>query len=255
MVLDASPGLWRCPAAESAVTPDAPWLITLDEVPSTNTWCLERWQALAHGAMVWTPKQTGGRGRGGKSWAAPAGVLTASCVLHLPTDPGPLALAAGLAVLHTAEDLAPGLRCGIKWPNDLVVGRRKLAGVLVERPTAQVAVVGVGLNLSASWEGDLAQQRTSLVEHGATATDPLTALTILRRYLLEAAGLVRAGGFSALLPSLRERDVLRGDLITIDDGGRLRQGTAGGIDPSGRLLVDDVPVISGSVVAWHPTAR
>ena len=235
----------------------APWLIHLDEVPSTNTWALDHFQALAHGAVVWTTRQTGGRGRGGKVWMAPPGVLTASVVLHLPTPPGPLALAAGLAVLHAAEDLTPGLRIGLKWPNDLVVGRRKLAGLLVERPSAQVAVVGVGLNLAAHWEGDLAEQRTSLTDHGADlntdVASQVSALTAIRRYLLEASGLLRAGGFANLLPTLRERDVLAGQVVAVQDGARIHGGIAGGFDDAGRLLVGATPVTSGTVTSWVST--
>ena len=96
-----------------------PWLIELETCPSTSTWALEHCAALAHGACVWTQRQTAGRGRGGSSWKAPAGVLTASFVLHLKTATPQLSLAAGLAVCHAIEDLCPGMHVGLKWPNDL----------------------------------------------------------------------------------------------------------------------------------------
>ena len=77
-----------------------PWLITLPTCGSTNSWVLERAEALAHGAVVMTHRQTAGRGRGANRWHAPSGVLTATVVLHQPDALPQLALAAGLAVVH-----------------------------------------------------------------------------------------------------------------------------------------------------------
>jgi BirA family biotin operon repressor/biotin-[acetyl-CoA-carboxylase] ligase len=238
--------------------PCAPWLIHLDEVPSTNSWALERWQALAHGAVVYTTRQTGGRGRGGNTWEAPPGVLTASFVLHLPTDAGQLALAAGLATVHAVEDLVPGQRIGLKWPNDLVVGRRKLAGILCERPSPSVAVVGIGLNLAPEWPDSTWEDRTtSVAALGAavTAADGLRVVGMIRRYLLEAAGLLRTGGFAALLPALRERDVLMGRTVLIEVGQERRGGLAEGLDDQGCLLVNGQALRAGHVAAWDDAPR
>jgi BirA family biotin operon repressor/biotin-[acetyl-CoA-carboxylase] ligase len=255
-----------------------PWLIELASCPSTNTWALEHHAALAHGACVWTQQQTAGRGRGGSSWQAPTGVLTASFVLHLKTATPQLSLAAGLAVCHAVEDLCPGLRVRLKWPNDcLLLGADgspgKLAGILCERPheaagSKACVVVGIGLNLDPQWTADrdallLAIGRscppTSLAEHGATVPPMLAVLDGLRRYLLEAAGLLAADQWLRIVESWRERDVLRGRELTIAIGNEQLRGLGSGIDDQGRLCLQraDGPVAltSGSVTQWASLRR
>ncbi len=251
-----------------------PWLIELETCPSTNTWALEHSAALAHGACVWTTQQTAGRGRGGSTWQAPTGVLTASFVLHQKTATPQLSLAAGLAVCHAVEDLCPGLRVGLKWPNDCLLlaadgNPGKLAGILCERPheTAGKAcvVVGIGLNLDPHWTADrdtllLAIGRTcpptSLAEHCANVPTMLDLLDGLRRYLLEAAGMLAADQWLRIVESWRERDVLRGHELTITVGSEQLSGLGTGIDDQGRLCLNraDGPVAltSGSVLRWAP---
>jgi BirA family biotin operon repressor/biotin-[acetyl-CoA-carboxylase] ligase len=242
------------------------WVIALPTCPSTNTWALDHLDALAHGACVWTPRQTAGRGRGASTWHAPPGVLTASFVLDLagPDERGAvpaaqLSLAAGLAVANAVEDLVPAARIAIKWPNDVLLRERKLAGILCEsrrRDDGRPAVVvGIGLNLAPRW--DLAPAALPLAvskvapigldEFAPPPAEPVL-LTALRRYLLEAWGLLAARGFAPLLPALRQRDWLAGRAVTVRDGERMLRGTAGGLDDRGALLVDGTVVASGTVV-------
>lgn len=230
------------------------WLIDLPECGSTNTWALERLATLAHGSVVHTARQTAGRGRDGRTWSAPEGVLTASFVVDaggLP--PGSLALAAGLAVAHAVEDRCPGLALGLKWPNDVLVHGRKLAGILCEGSGGRL-VVGIGLNRQAELPAELAGIATSLHRH-ATPPAALDLLAGIRGYLLEGLGLVGARGLAPLLPQLRQRDVLLGRSITVAARDGRLEGTGGGIDEDGRLLVV-VPgggiarVDAGHIVAW-----
>ena len=249
-----------------------PWLIAVETCPSTSTWALEHCAALAHGACVWTQRQTAGRGRGGSTWQAPAGVLTASFVLHLKTATPQLSLAAGLAVCHAVEDLCPGLQVGLKWPNDCILTTAagtsgKLGGILCERPQGMAGkncvVVGVGLNVDPDWSADrdsllLAIGRsyppTSLAEHGPTIPTMEDLLDGLRRYLLEAAGMLEAEQWHRIVDSWRTRDVLRGRELTIAVGSEQVSGTGTGIDDQGRLCLNraDGPLAltSGSVTRW-----
>lgn len=218
------------------------WLIDLDGCLSTNTWALEHRDALAHGAVVHTACQTAGRGRAGRTWRSPPGVLTASVLLHpdAGVDPGRLALAAGLAVVHACEDLGPDLELGIKWPNDVWLRGRKLAGILCERADDGALVVGIGLNRDPAWgpeDAGLAARSASLAEAGI-AVEPLVLLAALRRYLLEGVGLLAAGGWPRLLPSLRQRDILRGRRLHVVDGARVIPGVAAGLGDAGELLID-----------------
>jgi BirA family biotin operon repressor/biotin-[acetyl-CoA-carboxylase] ligase len=119
---------------------------------STNARARELVEAGApHGTVVTAGEQTAGRGRQGRTWTAPLGkALLYSAVLR-PLDERHLLLplAVPLAVCATAEELAPGIECAIKWPNDIWLDGRKLAGVLIEaKPQDGWAVIGVGLNLS-----------------------------------------------------------------------------------------------------------
>lgn len=247
------------------------WLIELPTVDSTNTWALAHAEALAHGACVWTQRQTAGRGRGSNRWYAPPGVLTASFVLVLPgaLAARQLSLAAGLAVAHAVEDLAPRARVQLKWPNDCLVDNRKLAGVLCERPASdERVVVGVGLNLDPRWDQSpealpfAASSTASVAEFASTTGNrpPPThveMLTALRRYLIEAAGMVAANGWPQLQTPLRMRDWLRGKRVTVQDGATTSTGTAQGFDADGRLLIDDGGVqkacASGSVTLAEGT--
>jgi BirA family biotin operon repressor/biotin-[acetyl-CoA-carboxylase] ligase len=248
------------------------WVIALPTCPSTNTWALDRLDALAHGACVWTRRQTHGRGRGGAPWYAPPGVLTASFVLDLggaderSVAPTRLSLAAGLAVAHAVEDVLGGERVAIKWPNDCYLRDRKLAGLLCEtraRTDGGLAVViGVGLNLAPRWEMDARALPLAAGKAAPIGLDELgeapamtTMLVSLRRYLLEACGLLAAGGWGRLLGPLRQRDWLNGRSVLIQTGAGAAAGRACGIGDDGALLVDDgervVALASGTVAEAH----
>jgi len=104
-----------------------------------------------HGTVVTAAEQTAGRGRQGRTWTAPPGKALLYSAILRPLDERHLLLplAVPLAVCETAEELEPGVNCQVKWPNDIWVEGRKLAGVLIEaKPQDGWAVIGVGLNLT-----------------------------------------------------------------------------------------------------------
>jgi BirA family biotin operon repressor/biotin-[acetyl-CoA-carboxylase] ligase len=239
-----------------AATPS--WLIELESCPSTNAWALERLAALAHGSVVFTRRQIAGRGRQGRAGAAPPGVLTISVVVALEVRlAAAVALAAGLAVVHAVEDACPGLRgrLAIKWPNDVVLAGRKLAGILGEGSGDRL-VVGIGLNLAADLaaaDPGLAATATSLHEH-ASPPDDLAALGAIRGYLLEASGLLSSRGLAALLPQLRARDANLGRSLTVHTPGGALSGIGAGIDEAGRLLLvrpeGGIAAIESGHIGW-----
>ncbi len=204
---------------------------------STN----ERAKALAgagapHGTVVTAEEQAAGRGRQGRPWVAPRGSsLLASVVLRglEERSRAVLPLTAAVAVCETAEASAD-VRCSIKWPNDVWVGGRKLAGILIEgQPQEGWAVLGVGLNvLIREFPGELAETATSLLLESSDAESPSPEL-LLRELLL---GLERRLGEdpAAVLDAWRGRDALHGSGVSWNGG----EGTAAGIDDSGALLVD-----------------
>jgi BirA family biotin operon repressor/biotin-[acetyl-CoA-carboxylase] ligase len=198
---------------------------------STNTRARELAAAgVPHGTVVTADEQTEGRGRQGRVWTTPAGkaLLYSAVVRPLGGSDALLPLAVPLAVCEAAEELQPGLECGVKWPNDVEVGGRKLAGVLIEaRPQDGWAVLGVGLNLAIApqeFPPELRETAASLAEAGiADATAALNGR--LERWL--------GADQEMVLSAWRERDSLRGREIAWEGG----SGVADGIDDRGYLLV------------------
>ena len=187
-----------------------------------------------HGTLVTASEQSAGRGRQGRSWTAPAGsaVLMSLVVRELEAQDALLPLAAAAAVCEAVEDLAP-VRCEIKWPNDVWIDGRKLAGILVEgRPQDGWAVLGIGLNVStAEFPPELADTATSLAL--AAPGDPPAVAAVLDALLgrlAERLGQPQA----AVLEAWRARDALRGRAVRWDAG----EGTAAGVDAEGALLVE-----------------
>jgi BirA family transcriptional regulator, biotin operon repressor / biotin---[acetyl-CoA-carboxylase] ligase len=201
---------------------------------STNARARELVEAGApHGTVVTAGEQTAGRGRRGRGWTAPAGkALLYSAVLR-PLDERHLLLplSVPLAVCEAAEELAPSVECAIKWPNDIWLDGRKLAGVLIEaKPQGGWAVIGVGLNLTISrdeFPPDLRDTAISLFGPAAEGLPPATAA--LNRHLDHWVTADR----DETLAAWRARDALRGREIAWDGG----SGVADGIEDSGDLVV------------------
>ncbi len=202
---------------------------------STNARARELAEAGAPGGLVVTAEeQSAGRGRQGRSWFAPAGTALLYSALLRPLGERPLLpLAVPAAVCEAAEALAP-VRCQIKWPNDVWVEGRKLAGVLVEgRPEADAggwAVVGVGLNLAIPPE-DLPEE----LRETATSLGAGTTLAIALEELNARLTTWIDRDQAEVLAAFRERDALRGRPISWQGG----SGVAAGIDDAGHLLVDE----------------
>ena len=232
------------------------WLTELATCGSTSTWAIEHLDALAHGDVVFTRQQTAGRGRDGRVWLAPAGTLTWSVVLDPGSaDPRAVALASGLACIHAIADARPQLDAdlALKWPNDVLLTHRKLAGILCELVDGRM-VVGIGLNCTAELPESLLA--TSLHRHCA-APDGLELIAGVRSYLLEAIGLIGVRGLAPLLPQLRARDVLLGRSLSLaaTHAAVPLDGIGGGIDEQGRLLLvvaagGIAAIDAGHITAW-----
>ena len=209
-------------------------------VDSTNSRARELAAAGApHGTVVTAAEQTEGRGRQGRAWTAPPGkaLLYSAIVRPLGAGDTLLPLAVPLAVCEAAEDLEPGLECGVKWPNDVQVEGRKLAGVLIEaRPQDGWAVIGVGLNLAIAadeFPPELRDTATSLFPATACPLSPSGLQTEAADALSRRLETWLEADQGAVLGAWRERDALRGREIAWEDG----SGVADGIDDRGYLVV------------------
>jgi len=189
-----------------------------------------------HGTLVTADEQTAGRGRQGRSWSAPAGSAVLMSVVVRDLAPGAEALLPLTAAVAACEgvDAAAAVRCEIKWPNDVWLEGRKLAGILVEgRPAEGWAVVGIGINVSArlaDLPDELRSTATSLASagrSGARSDEVLSAVVL---------ALDRRLGTPApeLLDAWRGRDALHGERVTWSGG----TGVAAGVDESGALIVE-----------------
>jgi len=197
-----------------------------DECPSTQ----ELARALPHGGVAATDHQTAGRGRRGRAWVAPPGTALLFSLSLTPRS-APDRLAAFSLVAAEAVAAACGPEALVRWPNDVIAGGGKLAGVLPELRDGTL-VLGVGINADMTAEQLPAEARvpaTSLrllrgveVDRAALLADVLAELE--RRY--EA---FERDGFPGL-----ERDELRGRSVRLVGG---PAGVAGGVDGAGRLLV------------------
>jgi len=189
------------------------------------------------GAIATTDHQTGGRGRRGRTWVeAPGTAVLVSVLLRPP--PGrvapQLSLVGGLAAAMAAED-ALGLAAQLKWPNDVMVDRRKVAGVLAEARDG-VVVLGIGINVNQTREQlplDARVSTASLRTVDGRERDREQVLGLLLAHLDRLYDAWREGGLDAVYEDLGARDFLRGRRVTVDGAA----GTAQMITRDGRLAV------------------
>jgi BirA family transcriptional regulator, biotin operon repressor / biotin---[acetyl-CoA-carboxylase] ligase len=207
---------------------------------------------MAEGAIAVADFQTAGRGRMGRTWEAPPGAaLLVSVLLRPPADlPLPqLALVAGAAVADALEELT-GLSVQIKWPNDVMLRRQKVAGILAEAREG-VVVVGIGVNLNQTPD-QLPERAGSLRTTTGREWDRDEVLDAVLEALGDRYEAWLTGGLDAVYDGLGPRDFLRGRRVSVDG----TSGTAELIDRDGRLRIatghgESVTVESGEVTYEH----
>ncbi len=211
------------------------------------------------GTVVVANAQSAGRGRLGRSWASPPGAgLYLSAVLYPPRPDSLLTLATGVAV-SGALVRATGLATALKWPNDVFVGRRKLAGILAEAGTAadgrSFVVLGIGINvLAAAYPPDVAARATSLETELGRAVDRGLVLAELIAAVDAACVRLREGDAEGVLAEWRHLAApLLGRPVEWNEGETHLSGIARDIDAQGALLVDAGGVprrVVGGEVRW-----
>ena len=234
-----------------------------EDIESTNTEALD-WAAsgAAEGSVVVADHQTGGRGRWGRSWfSAPGKLLQFSLVLRPTLDPtklGLLTTGIGVATARAIRDLT-GLAVQIKWPNDVVVDGRKLAGMLVESTMTDEAIdgaiCGIGINVHLTSDDvpdDLKDIATSIaieMDRAGTGTAPPRA-QLLARVLEEIERLYPAmtGDSGLLLTQATEMSSVIGRNVTVRsaDGSSIA-GMARGFDADGALQLE----VDGALRSIH----
>ncbi|GII03559.1 biotin--[acetyl-CoA-carboxylase] ligase [Planobispora takensis] len=260
------PPLSQAALSHALVRPGSLWsdIAVVDRTGSTNA-------DLAHtvrdgarqGAVIVAESQFAGRGRLGRSWSAPPRSALTFSVLLRPDPPpakqGWLPLLAGLAAASAVRRLAE-VDVRLKWPNDLLIGERKLAGVLAERVDSAV-IIGIGLNVSLRAEELPVETATSLALEKAACTDRDPLLRAVLREIethyrewsqahgdADACGLRAAYLATSATVGRRVRVELPGE--------RVLTGWATGVDAAGHLIVDadgrEHTLSAGDVVHVRP---
>ena len=187
--------------------------------------------SMPEGALAVADFQTAGRGRFGRSWEAPRGAaILASILLKPPPQPTlpQLALVAGIAVADALETLT-GLAVQIKWPNDVMLRRQKVSGIIAEARDGAV-VLGIGVNVNQTRE-QLPPRAGSLLTTTGREWDRSTVLDAVLEVLGRRYDEWLSGGLDAVYEGLGPRDFLRGRRVSVDG----TSGTAVKIDREGRL--------------------
>lgn len=234
------------PREYNACAGNAGWRLSVyDTAGSTNDLA----RALPGWSAVRADRQTGGRGRFGRKFVSDDGGLWLSAVL--PAEGGPalwtgFSLAAGWQALRAIRDL--GIReARLRWPNDILVGPRKLAGLLIEQPDPERLIVGIGVNvINAPWQADSSLLATRLADVLPSPPDLDDLCILLLDAFAEAHSEMKEGGLPSVIKKLnadwaeprpielelRGREALRGSFAGLDPVGDLRL-----LDASGRTRV------------------
>jgi BirA family transcriptional regulator, biotin operon repressor / biotin---[acetyl-CoA-carboxylase] ligase len=187
-----------------------------------------------HGTIVTADEQSAGRGRQGRTWVAPPGsAILMSLVVRDFGERAMLPLAVPVAVCEACEAVA-AVECRIKWPNDVWIDGRKVAGILVEgRPQEGWAVVGIGVNVSTGGDEFPEELRDVATSIAAAAGRPVDRDATLEA-LLRALDAELEAPAADVLEAWRERDALLGEHVRWNGG----DGTAAGVSKNGALIVE-----------------
>ena len=236
------------PFAGSAVAcrrPGGGRLFLFDSLPSTNRWALEHAAELRHGDAVRAIRQTAGRGRFERVWLSPGDRgLALTLLLCPPRRADWLAERSGFAAALAVRDVlaAFGLPARVKWPNDVVVRGRKIAGILAERadPAGPVAL-GIGLNVNLTrtdFRGTkLMQPATSMRLEAGHAFEIAAVCERLRRAFALRWRRLQAQGPQGIRRAWARHDFLKGKIVTVQGPSNSAVGSYAGMDDDGRLIL------------------
>jgi BirA family biotin operon repressor/biotin-[acetyl-CoA-carboxylase] ligase len=218
-------------------------ILVLGEVDSTNAEARRKAEAGERGPLwITAARQSAGRGRRGRAWETGAGNLAATWLFTTalrPAEAAQVSFVAALAVADLAAAFVPASLVSLKWPNDLLIGGEKAAGILVESGAAPDGglwvAAGMGVNLATA---PLAAERaaTTLAAHMRTAPPaPLVALEVLAAAAERWRGVWQGGGFAPIAAAWTARAHGLGERCTARLVGESLEGVAEGLDSDGAL--------------------
>ncbi|TME79170.1 MAG: biotin--[acetyl-CoA-carboxylase] ligase [Chloroflexi bacterium] len=211
----------------------------------------------APGWTVTTDLQLRGRGRHGRSWTAPAEkALLFSTVLQPPVDVLPLLPLLAAVTVAGGVELSTGAAPQLKWPNDVLLNGKKLAGILLERPPGSSVILGVGLNANQS-AAELPEGATSLAVELGHPVEREALLAAILNDLGNAYERADREGVDWILPGWRSRTAMLGKPVTFRRDGVLLRGLAEDVGADGALLVrtadgSRLSIVAGDVELVRP---
>ncbi|MEE2721996.1 MAG: biotin--[acetyl-CoA-carboxylase] ligase [Pseudomonadota bacterium] len=211
-----------------------------DRLDSTNAEALRN--GAPHGHVYVAQAQEAGRGRQGREWISPAGNLYITICVEVPegVNPAQLAFVAGLGVLDTVAGVTADIRVSLKWPNDVLLNGKKVAGILIEAGQSGGYAVGIGINLAHSPSpAETRFPATSILEESgvlSTVDDELENLCTRFSHWYRQWG---ADGFEPLRAVWLASAHAIGDTIAASIGTGRLDGRFDGLDADGALLLTD----------------
>jgi BirA family biotin operon repressor/biotin-[acetyl-CoA-carboxylase] ligase len=239
--------------SSTPVLPDGWTLVAFDSVGSTNDEAAQLADAgAAEGTVVWAREQTGGRGRRGRHWASPVGNLYSSIVLR-PVCTALRATELGFVAALAVADIVPADReVRVKWPNDVMVGGGKIAGILLESSIGQggqVEHVVAGIGVNVGFAPQLPEMRYPGAALGGSVE---AALERLARALAGRLADWRHDGFEAVRAAWLAKAGPLGTEVDVRLGEEIVRGRFAGLDREGALLLDTTAgprkIVSGELL-------
>lgn len=194
-------------------------------------------EGVAEGTLVWAQRQEQGRGRLGRVWESPEGGIYCSLIVRPQrpaTETPQLSLLMGLSAAEAIRECAM-VSPRVRWPNDLLIGAQKIAGILTEARDGAV-VIGIGINVSTD-PAALPPTATSLAAVGGKSLDLFHLTARLYRRFFRWYDVWTRQGFSPVREALQAHMALFGEVVHIRAGSEAFEGTATDLDEQGRLLV------------------
>jgi len=214
-------------------------------------------RSVPEGTVVIADEQTSGRGRIKRQWLTPGGNIALSLILYPAVSDLPyLIMLASLAVVHSIETLT-GLEAEIKWPNDVLIGGRKVCGILVESnsktETVAYAIIGIGINIGLQVADfpDIAATATSLASELGR---DVSRIELLRRLLVEIEKQYLSSRDS-IFQGWRDRLITLGKSVQVSSGKSVMEGVAESVDRDGSLLLRHSDGTVSRIVAGDVTLR
>lgn len=225
-------------------------LLSYDMLDSTNSEARRlAGGGASHGAVIWARRQSAGRGRMGREWVSSEGNLFTTVLIHPPVklEACPqLSFVAALAVAETLEGILPeSAKIACKWPNDVLVGGRKIAGILLEAFTTkelahekQWIAVGVGINVDSAPE-HVMFPATCLRDSGVELISAKIVLSRFAHHFIQFYDLWASKGFTPIEKAWLARAHQLGKAVEVVVGDALETGVFEGIDATGAMRLRD----------------